>query len=437
MKKIFRQLILDFQNQKIPYPTPRDLPPFSLPKGMRKAFVLVGMRRSGKTWSLYQHMQHLLEGGTDRRHLLYINFEDDRLMGTTVHDLQGILDAYFELYPDLIESQNIHFFFDEIPEVSGWEYFIRRLLDHEFMQIYLTGSSAKMLSKEIATSLRGRTLVREIYPYNFHEYLQHLAIDFKGPLTSKRKALLNHHALDYLKWGGFPEIVGMEKTFHREILQSYIDTVIYRDIIERYQVKNVQVLRCLLNHCLQNPASSFSTNKMYQTFQSLGYSISKNTLYDFMTYFEDAYCLFSISAFNLSARKTALKPKKIYPVDPGLITAYAFERNYQLGPSLESLVFSVLKRVAKELYYFSTKSNLEIDFFAIYPNNSKYLVQVCLSLQNSATYDREIKAIREGMRETGLTESFLITLDEEQEIKIEEGILHVVPLFHLLLGSIN
>jgi predicted AAA+ superfamily ATPase len=437
MKHVFKQLILDFQNQIIPYPTPRDLSPFSLPKGMRKAVVLVGMRRSGKTWSLYQQMHRLLDNGLDRRHLLYLNFEDDRLIGTTLQDLQAILEAYFELFPELLDSKDIHFFFDEIHEIPGWEHFVRRLLDNESIRIYLTGSSAKMLSKEIATSLRGRTLVREVFPYNFHEYLQHLKVKFEGPLTSKRKASLNYHALEYLKWGGFPEVVGIDRSFHREILQSYVDTVIYRDIVERYKIAQVHVLRRLLSHCLQNPASSFSVNKMYQSLKSQGLAITKNALYDFMEYFEDAYCLFSVPAFNLSARKSSLKPKKIYPVDPGLITAYALERDYQQEPALESLVFSVLKRAAKELYYFVTKRGLEVDFFASYPNNSRQLVQVSLSLQNNATYDREVKALREAMQETGLKESFIITLDEEEEIEIDEGMIHVIPLLHLLLGSIK
>lgn len=436
MKSVFKQLILDFQSQKIPYPTPRDFPSFSLPQGVRKAVVMVGMRRSGKTWSLYQQMHRLLDKGLDRRHFLYLNFEDDRLIGTAVHDLQKIVEAYFELFPDLLNSENIHFFFDEIHEVPGWERFIRRLLDNESIQIYLTGSSAKMLSKEIATSLRGRTLVREVYPYNFHEYLQHLDVKFEGALTSKRKIALNHHAFEYLKWGGFPEVVGIDRSFHREILQSYVDTVIYRDIVERYKVSQVHVLRRLLSHCLQNPASSFSVNKMYQSLKSQGLAITKNALYDFMEYFEDAYCLFSIPAFNLSSRKAALKPKKIYPVDPGLITAYALERDYQQGPALESLVFSVLKRVTKELHYFVTKKGLEVDFFASYPNNSRQLVQVSLSLRNSATYDREMKAVREAMQETGLTESFIITLDEEERTEVEEGVVHVIPLLHLLLGSV-
>ncbi len=435
MKNVVKQLITDFQEQEIPKPTQREIAPLEMPRGMRKAFVLTGMRRSGKTWTLFQHMQHLLSKGVDRRQILYLNFEDDRLLGLSLKDMHSILEAYFELFPGLIGNKAIHFFFDEIHEVPGWERFIRRLLDNETIQIYLTGSSAKMLSKEIATSLRGRTLVREIYPYNFREFLKHLHIDFEAPLTTKKKAILNHHMHSYLQWGGFPEVVGLDSAFHREILQGYIDTVIYRDIVERYNVKNVHVLRKLLSHCLQNPASLFSVNKMFQALKSQGYAVSKNTLYEFMEYFEDAYCLFSVSSFNLSARKSQLKPRKIYPVDTGLISAYAVEKEFMQGPTLESLIFSSLKRIAKQIYYFSTAKGQEVDFFIELPDNSKKLFQVSLSLKEASTRKREFSALQQAMQEKGLKESYIITLDEEETKHVEEGTIHVLPLRRYLLEN--
>ncbi|NGX53638.1 MAG: hypothetical protein K1000chlam4_00354, partial [Chlamydiae bacterium] len=328
---------------------------------------------------------------------------------------------------------SIHFFFDEIHEVSGWERFIRRLLDNETINIYLTGSSAKMFSKEIATSLRGRTLVREIYPFNFREYLDYLGISYGKSLSSKQRAKLTHYAYEYLKYGGFPEVIGIDTSFHREVLQSYIDIVIYRDIIERYNVKNVHVLRKLLSHCLQNPATLFSVNKMYQALKSQGYTVSKNSLYEFMDYFEDAYCLFSIPAFNFSARKSELKPRKIYPVDTGLITAYATEIDYQQGPALESLVFASLIRRAKELYYFVTEKGQEVDFFIQYPDQTRELFQVSLSLKRESTLKREVSALEQAMKETGLERASIITLDEEKSLATESGEIQIIPLLKFLL----
>lgn len=435
MKAIFKQLIIDFQQQEIPRPTPRELPSFTLPNQLKKAYVLVGMRRSGKTWSLYQQMHRLLDDGLDRSHLVYLNFEDDRLIGTTLKDMQGILDAYFELFPNLTKSKTLHFFFDEIHEVDGWERFIRRLLDNEAIHLYITGSSAKMLSKEIATSLRGRTLVREIFPYNFREYLSHVGAQyaFEGSISTKQKAILNHYVIQYMARGGFPEVVNVDEPLHHEILQGYIDTVIYRDIIERHGVSNVQTLKRLLSHCLQSPAALFSINKMYHTLKSQGYSVSKNSLYAFMEYFEDAYCLFSIPAFHLSAKKSALKPRKIYPVDPGLITAYAINKEYTQGPALESTVFSALIRSSKRIDYFVTEQGQEVDFFVQLQDESRKLYQVCLSLNDPKTRQRELTALQQAMQATGLVHSSIITLDEEGDIEIPEGRISVIPLWKFLL----
>ncbi len=428
MKDIFRQLIVDFQKQELPRPTSREFAPLVIPEPLRKARVLVGMRRSGKTWSLYCEMHRLLEEGINRSQIVYLNFEDDRLLGCTVKDLQSLLEAYFELYPEHARSSTLYFFFDEIHEVPMWERFIRRLLDQEEMQLYITGSSAKMLSKEIATSLRGRTLVTEVYPYSFSEYLDHLRVKWPTQPSTKQIAELNHHLQDFITWGGFPEVVGLTPQLHREILQSYIDTVIYRDIIERYGVTNAEVLRKLLAYCLQNPASLFSINKTYHTLKSQGYSVSKNTLYTFMDYFEDAYCIFSIGAFHFSSKKAALRPRKIYPVDQGLITAYAIDTNMQLGPSLEALVFSALKRSSAELHYYITSKGYEVDFFARFPDQSRKLIQVSLSIRDPATKEREVKALVAAMEECHLQRSLIVTLDESDTIENSAGTIQVVSL---------
>jgi hypothetical protein len=433
MKELFKQLIVDFQKRDIPLPTLRDIPSFNLPDNLHKAFTLIGMRRSGKTWTLFQKMHQLIDEGVKRERIIYINFEDDRLLGMSLSDMQSILDAFHELYPSLIKESGIYLFFDEIHSVTGWENFIRRLLDNEQYKIYITGSSAKMLSKEIASSLRGRTLVREIFPYNFREYLRHIGKEVGATLSTKEKAALNYDLNNYLLIGGFPEIVEADESMHREILQGYIETVIYRDIVERYEVTNVQVLRKLLVHCLQNPASSFSVNKMYNMLKTQGYSISKNSLYDFMKYFEDAYCLFSVPAFNLSGKKSAMIPCKIYPVDVGLIKAYSVERNFQHWSALESAVFSVLRRKDRQINYFITAIGQEVDFLTTSDDGVRRLYQVCISIKSDDTRKREFNAIQLAMKEIGLKESTIITLDEEAVFDVVEGRISVIPLWKFLL----
>jgi len=410
VRSIFKQIMVEFHQEAIPQPITRNIELPQLPSQTRKAFVYIGMRRSGKTWALYQRMHTLMAEGIDKTQILYINFEDDRLNPVSVTDLQLILEAYWELYPQHVDSKELHFFFDEIAEVDGWESFIRRLLDKEKMQIYLSGSSAKMLSKEIATSLRGRTISREIFPMNFREFLHSQNFQTHESITTKQKAVLKHHTKHYLQWGGFPETLGTDPALHRELLQSYMDSVIYRDIIERHDIKNHIALRQLLLHCLQNATGLLSINKLFRQFKSLGMSVSKNSLYQYVDYFEDAYCLFSVPIYTFSLQKTALKPKKIYPVDTGLISAYSIKPGYDEASLLETAVFLQLRRQNEEIYYYQTQQGKEIDFLTVSPNSKMALYQVCLLMKDKETKQRELTAITQGMEELKLQIQELIVL---------------------------
>ncbi len=427
MKNLFQQLILDFHKAEIPTPTHRDIDLPELPPNVRKAIVFIGMRRSGKTWFMYQRMQELLNQGVSPQQILYINFEDNRLEDASGKDLEGLLEAYFELYPEYTNSDELYFFFDEIHEVPNWEKFVRRLLDSEKMQLYVTGSSAKLLSKEIATNLRGRTITREIYPYSFREYLVHQKIAIPKKFSSKDKAIFSGYVKEFIRWGGFPETVGMNPALHREILQSYVQMVIYRDIVDRYKVTNTAALERLLTFCLKNCSSLLSVNKVYHTLKSLGYTVSKNTLYDFMHYFEDAYCIFSQEVFHPSGKRSSQKPKKIYPVDQGLATAHMWNDEFMHGMRLEAAVFSFLKRNYHDCHYYQTDNGLEVDFIV----EGRKLYQVTLSMEDEKTREREFRALRKAMEELKVKKGTIITLDEEGE---ENGV-SLVPAWRFLLGQ--
>jgi len=202
MKETIKILIEEFQEWEIPKPAERAIQIPQLPPAIRKAHVMMGIRRSGKTWIMYQHMQEQLAKGLPKNKILYLNFEDDRLQSFTSSDFQTILDAYFDLYPQYVQSKDLFFFFDEIHVIQGWEKFIRRLLDKEQMQIFITGSSAKMLSSEIATTLRGRAWTEEIFPFSFSEFTHFKGIPHNTPFTSKKCSLLRSLAQEYLIFGG-------------------------------------------------------------------------------------------------------------------------------------------------------------------------------------------------------------------------------------------
>lgn len=433
MKQVFKQIIIDFQQTALPEPRGRDFILPGLPATVRKAFVLIGMRRSGKTWSLYQHMHHLLQNGTHRNQIVYINFEDDRLINLTVENLQSLLDAYYELYPQYIESKDLHFFFDEIHEIEGWEKFIRRLLDTELMTIYISGSSAKMLSKEIATTLRGRAITREIFPFNFKEYLHYKNITIPEKISTKQKALLIYHVKDFLRWGGFPETIDAPPALHRELLQGYIEIVIYRDIVQRHKISNALAVKRLLVYCLQNSAALLSINKLYNTFKSMGIAISKNSLYEFMEHFADAYCVFNIPLYNFSTQKTALASKKIYPVDQGLITAYTVKQNHEEAARLESAVFTHLRHQQPEIYYYHTHLNQQVDFLTVNSTGEIALYQSCLTLADAETKAREINALHQAMTELKIDHAVIVTLDEEEQIQTKDGVIECIPLWRFLI----
>jgi predicted AAA+ superfamily ATPase len=408
-----------------------------LPANVRKAFVYIGIRRSGKTWALYQRMQELMQQGITKKQLLYINFEDERLANLTATDLQSLLNAYWELYPELADNSQLHFFLDEIAEVNGWESFIRRLLDKEKMQLYLSGSSAKMLSKEIATNLRGRTISREIFPMDFHEYLNALAIPTQQMPATKQQATLAHYAEQYLQRGGFPETIETDTNLHRELLQDYMASVIFRDIVERHSVRNHLPLRQLLLHCLQNATGLLSVNKLFKQFKSRGMAISKDSLYQYLAYFEDAYCLFSVPVYGFSLNKVELKPKKIYPVDTGLITAYSIKPGYDKAALLETAVFLQLRRQVQDIHYFQTKQGKEVDFLTVKPNGAMALYQVSLDITDETTKEREIAALKEAMSELNLKSAVIITLDNKEELTPPEGQVTVMPIWEFLRKDLH
>lgn len=436
IKSQFKQLIADFQRRDLPVPIPRNIDIPKLPKSVRKALVFIGMRRSGKTWAMYDYMQRLLKNGVKKEQFLYINFEDERLPSIQATELQYILEAYFELYPQYADTSKLYFFFDEINLIPGWEKFIRRLLESEKMMLCVSGSSAKMLSKEIATSLRGRTITREIFPFSFQEYLTAKKIDYsRSRLSTKDKAKMCHHVRKYLQYGGFPETISIDETAHQEILQNYTESVIYRDIVERYDVTNIHALHWLLRHCIQNAASLMSINKIYNTLKSQNYSVSKNSLYEYMKYFEDAYCIFSVPVYDFSLSKTILKPKKIYPVDTGLITAFTIKDGFDDASKLETAVFDQLRRKTQAIHYYQTKSGKEVDFLTIDEMHQRALYQVTQSLSNPSTKKREVDALREALDSLQLDSATILTEDEEGQLDVDGKKIEIIPIWRFMLDA--
>ncbi|HSK79455.1 MAG TPA: ATP-binding protein [Thermoanaerobaculia bacterium] len=424
-------LIADFQERELPRVTPRAL---ALPGLPGKADVVVGMRRSGKTYFLYQQIQERLAGGIDRGRILYLNFEDERLLPLAAADLSRIPEAFYRRFPSSRE-QLCWFFFDEIQNVPGWETFVRRLIDTEKAALVLTGSSARLLSREIASSLRGRSLSTELLPFSFAESLRHTGVQVpeSWPPGAKARSLLEHRLERYLETGGFPEVQSIPKELRIRVLQEYIDVVIFRDVVERHGVDNLPALRYLEKRLLASPAGRFSVSKLFNDLKSQGMRVGKDTLYEYLAHLEDSFLLFTMPVASSSARVRQVNPRKCYPVDPALSSAVSFRASGDLGHLLETVVYLELRRRGRRLAYVTTRSGYEVDFLAEDLGGSRELVQVCADLEGSATRERELRALEEGIEETSCDRATVVTLREEETLQMGGRPIRIIPAWRWLL----
>jgi hypothetical protein len=433
MKQIVSQLIDDFQERELPDLMPRDIPLFEI---NGKASVIIGMRRSGKTWFLFQKIKSLLDQGVSKKRLLYLNFEDDRLLDFHVSQFQDILDVYFAKYPTN-KNRCCFFFFDEIQRIIHLESFIRRLIDTENILIFISGSSSKLLSSEIATCLRGRSLPIVMYPFSFSEFLRYhdYFSEIPNSFGSKNAAIFRNAIAHYFRVGGFPEIQFLEKNLQTEILQGYLDSVLLKDIIERHQVSNIIVLKYLLRRIIHSCSEKFSVNKFYHTMKSMSVKCSKDNLYTYMEYLTDAFVCYKIPIHTFSEKARTVNPVKIYVVDNGLVNAMTFRHSVNNGALLENLVFLHLRRNGYEIAYINTQSNYETDFLANHPvTGDTQLIQVCWDMSNEKTFNREVRGLISAKQELSLDNGLIITWDTEQ--LLEQNIM-VLPIWKWLLSGDN
>jgi len=425
MKALFKRLITDFHELPAKPVIPRD---YAIPINSRKIISLVGVRRSGKTFLLYALIEQLRQQ-VEPRNLVYINFEDDRLYPLALKDLDDLIEAYFELYPRKREEL-VYLFLDEIQNVPEWERFVRRIYDSLNLQIFITGSSSKLLSQEIASSLRGRTLTYEIFPFSFKEYLAFREIEINYH-SSKNLSFIKNALASYLCEGGFAETFSESSEIQKKILHDYLDLIVYRDLIERYNVKNRALLKHLIKYSFSNISTLVSVNKLYNDYKSIGYKVSKDTIYNYLTYLEDAYALFTVPIFKNSVREEQRHPRKIYAIDTGFKTLFNTSISADYSKLYENIAFLHLRRQTRQVYYF--KQNQEIDFYC--QLEQPQLVNISYDISHPNTKKREIKSLQEGMSYFKLNKAILITQDQEDNLRIEGQIIDIKPLWKWLLEN--
>lgn len=409
LKSTLKTIIADFHARGIPELITRDL---QIPLESGKIVTLIGPRRAGKTYLLYETMARI----DDLTNVLYLNFEDERLSFDSEH-LNAILEAYFELYPNKREDE-LFIFFDEIQETPGWERFVRRIYDTITRRIFITGSSAKVLSTEIASALRGRAITYEVYPLSLREYLRFSQI--AEDLTStKGRAKVMHAFERYIERGGFPETVLMDDETYRKTMKSYFDVMLYRDVIERHSIAN-PTIREFLKHLVANTGKEFSVNRVYNDFTSRGFKVSKDSLYEYLSYFEDAFVVLTLENYAVSQRKRA---RKAYTIDTGLSRLFSVSEDR--GRMLETIVFLELKRRGRSVHYH--RNGAECDF--IVSDEGVEAIQVCSEL-TEANEDREREGLANAMKRFKLERGTIITADVKREDRIR-----FVPIVDWLLSE--
>jgi hypothetical protein len=432
------QKLADSLAAALPASTPRRVPgPLHLPG---KATAVVGMRRAGKTTFLHQLRRERLEAEADRSRLPYVNFEDERLAGLTAEHLHPLVEQYYRRHPEARGSKTVTWCFDEIQVVPGWERFVRRLLDAEQVEIFVTGSSAALLSREIATALRGRAWEVLLHPFSFEEALRHQGItppERPGFLSSRERSKLERAFLDYLEVGGFPEAQGLDTGTRRQLLRDYVDVAMLRDVVERHGVTNVAGLRWLVRHLLGNAAGLFSVEKFYAALKSQGLSISKDTVHQLLAHLADCFLVRTVWLEARSERQRMVNPRKAYPVDPGLIPVFDRTGRANVGHALETAVMVELERRRCEVTYVRTPEGHEVDFLVRLPDGGEELIQVCAEASDPTTAARELRALVEAEALHPHATRRLLTLTRDAAPKeVPKGIA-VQPAYEWMLSRAN
>ncbi len=383
-----------------------------------KATVVTGMRRAGKTTFLHQlRAEHAAaaggrDGGTRADDAVpFISFEDERLVGLSAAQLDQVLDEQSRHS----SVQPAMWCFDEIQLVPGWERFIRRLLDNcGEAEIFVTGSSASLLSQEIASALRGRAWAVLIHPFAFDEALRHQGMD----LPDRLEALLRPERLgyerafmDWLTQGGFPEAQGLDAASRRQLLLDYVDVAILRDVVERHSVSNITALRWLVRHMLANAGGLFSVEKFHAALKSQGIAVARDSVHQLVGHLQDCFLVRLVWMESESERQRMVNPRKAYPVDPGLIPLFDRTGRANLGHALETAVLIELERRRSEVTYVRTRQGFEVDFLARGADGSRELIQVCADASDPATAEREMRALSEAGEQFPDARMRLLTLD--------------------------
>lgn len=419
-REILKQVVMD----QLKYRSPKDIYPRALTETIQRfandpnIIILSGIRRSGK--STIQRMLQLELVATNQPADYYFNFDDERLVQFQLSDFQALLEVFIELFGD-----QPRFYFDEIQNIEGWERFVRRLYE-QGKKIYITGSNARLLSKELGTHLTGRHIQLEVFPLSFFEIVGHRYPEAlnKKALSTTDVGMVLHHFSNYLKNGGIPEYVEFEKT---EYLKDLLDGILYRDIIVRYKIHDEKALRETVYYLASNIGKEFSYTNLAKT---VGI-VSPHTIANYCDYLEQCYLCFFVCRYSHSLQKQIQSNKKCYMIDSALIRTTGFRVSEDRGRLLENVVFLHLRMQMKEIYFHKDKK--ECDFVVRERNRIVQAIQVTTSLSDPMVRKREIDGLMEAMKAYQLQEGIILTENEHDSIEKDGFLISVIPIWKWLL----
>ncbi|RLJ04054.1 MAG: AAA family ATPase [Candidatus Aenigmatarchaeota archaeon] len=402
---------------------PENIMPRELKVPLTSDFIIsiIGPRRAGKTYFLFSLIQKLKSS-------IYLNFEDSRLSEASYKEIREIVRIFIEMYGKIPN----YLFFDEIQNIENWEKTVREFYDLKKYRIFLTGSSSKLLSKEIATHLRGRSLSFALLPFSFKEFLNFTKTDVKKSLSKDDEAKIKNLLRKYMEFGGFPDVVKNEEKL--KILKEYSDLVLFRDFVERHKIRNLDFARMLHTFMIQNFSKEVSIRGLFDKLK-INIKVGKDTVYEYVTKLEDTMFFFFLRTFSRKAHLREAWPKKIYLCDTGLTKTVRYSQDY--GKLMENIVFLEILRQKNinpllDMFYLKLP-NTEVDFVIKEGTNIKRLLQVTYASGRDEMDRREVAGLIKAGKELGCKDLAVITWDYESEEKIERKTIHFVPLWKWLL----
>ena len=426
-----KQYLIEANRRKLPDMIERDLDI----EISGKVKVIYGVRRAGKSYRMFQEMNRMIKGKETMDNILHLNLEHPLLSDLSHRDLYETLSIQWQLFPS--SRKSLHIFLDEPQNIESWEKAVRGFHD-DGLDVTITGSSSRLLSKEIATSLRGRSASFMILPFSFSEFIRarKTELDTKR-IGFKDRAVLLGELDAYLRIGGFPELV-MESDERKRLhsLMEYLDLIVFRDIVERFDVRNTAMVKWLARAAMASASGELSVHRLHNSLRSEGMSVSKNSLYDYLSMLEESMFLFVIRRFSPSPRKKKVSEGKVYLSDVGFLELTA--RDDARGRRMENQVFlQILRELppGDEISYWKDPAGHEVDFVISSGGKPRLLIQSCYTLKDSETSRRELIELEKASQELKCKKAIIVTYDEGGREDLDGLTVEKVPLWEFLLNQ--